>query len=368
MRHWSRNVERIPLVDFIDSCLRGVGQVVFMNNPITGLAILVALFVASPWLGSAGTIGLVVSTVTAALLGFERGAIRAGLYGFNGVLVGAALATFLTGPYDPAVIGYIVALSALSTILMAALSQAMSTAWGVPPLTLAFNVSTLLFLSAALNLKNGHLGPSIGPHVPVVAGTSVLTGLRATATSASVVDAPSLFNAIFRGIGQLFFADNPWSGLIMIAGILVCSRIAGVVALIGAIVGMLVGLVTGASGVAIYHGLWGYNSFAAAVAIGGVFYVLTWRSALLAVGCAIWTALLFGAIGALLTPWGLPALTLPFCAGTLAFVLIKGTTPRFISVPLAEITTPEEHLERRRGATGDPGRDAFGKIPAGRAT
>ena len=30
-----------PLLVFIDSCLRGIGQVCFMNNPVTGLAILV---------------------------------------------------------------------------------------------------------------------------------------------------------------------------------------------------------------------------------------------------------------------------------------------------------------------------------------
>ena len=55
-------VDDNPALAFVDSCLRGVGQVVFMNNPITGLLILVAMFVGEAWLGFAGVLGLVVST------------------------------------------------------------------------------------------------------------------------------------------------------------------------------------------------------------------------------------------------------------------------------------------------------------------
>ena len=73
MPGWAARVEDNPLLDFIDSCLRGVGQVCFMNNPITGLAILVAMFVAEPWLGFAGVVGVVVSTLSAVLIGMDRG-------------------------------------------------------------------------------------------------------------------------------------------------------------------------------------------------------------------------------------------------------------------------------------------------------
>ena len=70
-----------------------------------------------------------------------------------------------------------------------------------------------------------------------------------------------------------------------------CSRIAAIFALVGSTVGMLTGLALGANGVAIYNGLWGFNSFDAALAVGGVFFVLTWRSGLLAVGCAVLAAI-----------------------------------------------------------------------------
>lgn len=345
MPEWQRTVEQMPVADFIDYNLRGVGQVVFMNNPITGLLILAGMYVASPWLGVGGTIGLVVSTVTALLLGFDRGAIRAGLYGFNGVLVGAALATFLLGSWNPIVIVYIVVISAFSTVLMAALSKVFLSAWTVPPFTLPFNFATLIFFFGALNWAHVRFVPSIQPRMPAIAAVLPPSGF--------VGSLDTIVNAVLRGIGQLFFANSIWSGILIIIGILVASRIAAGFALIGSTVGMLTGVALGADGNAIYNGLWGFNSFDAALAVGGVFFVLSFSSGLFAVACAIATALFFGAISALLVPWGLPALTLPFCFGTLTFVLVKGLTGKLTPVAPEEITTPEEHLhlQRERAAT-----------------
>ncbi|MEO1377967.1 MAG: urea transporter [Cyanobacteria bacterium J06635_10] len=83
-------------LDGINITLRGIGQVIFANNPLAGLIILVAIFIDSPWLGICGLLGAIASTVTAILLKLNVGAIRNGVLGFNGTLVGLALGTFGT--------------------------------------------------------------------------------------------------------------------------------------------------------------------------------------------------------------------------------------------------------------------------------
>jgi urea transporter len=342
------------LLDFLDSCLRGVGQVCFMNNPVTGLAILIAMCFGEFWLGFAGALGLAVSTAAALLIGMDRGAIRAGLYGFNGVLVGAGLSLFLQPDWDLLVMVWIVVASALSTVLHAALARVFIGSFTVPPFTLAFNFMTLLFLIGALNFANGRAGGLIAPADAQVTGGSVSNTLRSAADAGSANNLEGVINAVFRGIGQLFFANSVWAGIIIIVGIAVCSRIAAAFAVVGSIVGMLTGLAVGANGVAIYNGLWGFNSFDAALAVGGVFFVLTLRVGILAVGCAVLAALLFGAISALFIPWGLPALTLPFCFATLAFVLLKGSSDKLEPIEAADITTPEEHLARSRAPEAPP--------------
>jgi urea transporter len=342
-------VLNIPVVGFIEYCLRGVGQVVFMNNPITGLFILVAAWIYDPWYGFAGTIAVIFSTLAALALGFDRDAIHAGLYGFNGVLVGLALALFLSPPRDVLVVVWIIVLSAASTVVMGALAAVFGGSWGVPPFTLAFNITTLLFLLTALQAAHGRLGMAVKPAVPSSGGPGVDTALRPSADAAGNTDVIAIVNAVFRGIGQLFFLNSILAGVLIIIGIAFCSRIAAGFALVGSIVGMLTGLALGANGVTIYNGLWGFNSFDAALAIAGVFYVLTWRSALLGIVCAAFTAVLFGAIASFFVPWGLPALTLPFCFGTLTFVLLKDASRYFKWVPPTEVVTPEEHLRRAHG-------------------
>jgi len=272
------------------------------------------------------------------------------------------MSLFLQPDWDVLVMVWIVVGAFFSTVLHAALANVFIGAFKVPPFTLAFNFMTLLFLIGALNYANGRTGGLIAPADAQVTGGSVSNTLRSAADTASANNVEGVFNAVFRGIGQLFFANSVWSGIIIIVGIAVCSRIAAGFALIGSAVGMATGLAVGASGVAIYNGLWGFNSFDAALAVGGVFFVLSWRSGLLAVACAVLTALLFGAIAALFVPWGLPALTLPFCFGTLAFVLLKGASDKLEPIEVADITTPEEHLGGARTArAGEVGRLA---VPA----
>jgi urea transporter len=348
MPGWAERVDGNPVLAFVDSCLRGVGQVCFMNNPITGLAILAGMFVAEAWLGFAGVLGVAVSTLAALLIGMDRGATRAGLYGFNGVLVGAGMSLFLQPDWDGLVMVWIAVAAAFSTVLHAALANVFIGAFKVPPFTLAFNFMTLLFLIGALNYANGRVGGLVAPADAQVTSGEVSNTLRSAADAATANNLEGAANAIFRGIGQLFFANSVAAGIIIVVGLAVCSRIAAIFALLGSATGMLTGLAVGASGVSIYNGLWGFNSFDAALAVGGVFFVLTVRSGVLAIACAVLTALLFGAIGALFVPWGLPALTLPFCFGTLAFVLLKGASTKLEPVAVEDITTPEEHLSHKR--------------------
>lgn len=359
MPEWSRRLEERPGPAFVDSCLRGVGQIIFMNNPISGLLILSALWIASGWLGLATTIGVLASTATALLLGLDRSAIRGGLHGFNGALVGAGLATFLAPEFDVGAMVYIVGVAAFSTVLAATLARILVPALGVPPLTLPFNFATLAFLLAAFAFASGDLASTIEPQLPAL-GAEVETTLQAESDAPGDPGAEGALNAILRGVAQLFFADSAVAGALILVGILVCSRIAAGFAVVGSVVGLLVALAVGGDGLDAYHGLWGYNSMVTAVAIGGVFYVLSWRSALLAVACAVVAAFLFAAVGTLLAPLGLPALTLPFCLATLAFLILKDEASGLNAVKLEEVTTPEAHRRLARplpGVTpvGDPG-------------
>ncbi|MFB8787778.1 MAG: urea transporter, partial [Potamolinea sp.] len=83
-----------PLLDFVNATLRGISQVIFVNNPLSGLLILTAMFIQSPWLGVMSLVGTATATLMAIALKANQGAIQNGIFGLNGMLVGAAMAFF----------------------------------------------------------------------------------------------------------------------------------------------------------------------------------------------------------------------------------------------------------------------------------
>ena len=101
LTQWEACCSRSPALRFVDIGLRGFGQVMFQDNSLTGLLFLAAIAWGSivagvPHVLLAGVLGVVASTLTAVWLNADKTALMAGLYGYNGVLVGLALATFLS--------------------------------------------------------------------------------------------------------------------------------------------------------------------------------------------------------------------------------------------------------------------------------
>lgn len=343
MPTWSVFANRWPVLAAVDSLLRGVGQIAFMNNPVTGLLILVALLATDTHVGVMTIAGLVVSTFTAWLLRLDRRQIRAGLFGYNGALAGAALAVFLLPRWGGEILLGAALCGAASTIVQVAVSAALGPL-RLPPLTLSFNVVAIAFLSSTYAGGRIQRAPGLD-EVPRVASVHPVTP---PADSGSGLNNPTAcFNAIFRGIAQLFLVHGVVAGVLIAIAILVCSPVAMAMAVVGSAAGALVGVALGANAVDVYHGLWGFNSFITAVAIGGVFIAPTPRSLCYALTAAAAAAIAYGALATVLGRFGAPPLTLPFCLTTLVFLLIKDATPLFSTVPLSDTTTADAHRRPR---------------------
>lgn len=336
---WERLVERSPVLVAIDTLLRGTGQVMFQNNPLTGLLFLVGIFANAPLLGAAGLLGLATSTLTALLLGVDRGLIRNGLFGFNGILVGIALAVFLQ--FDPLVAVYIVFGAAVSTVVMMAFINLLAP-WEMPALTAPFVLTTWPLLFAVYHFASFRPTALIAPATLSV-GAPVPTALAAAPGAPGAgLTAENLLQAFLRGVGEVMFQDSALTGALFLLGILANSRFSALFAALGSAIGILVALALGGNGVWIYHGLYGFNPVLCAIAVGGLFYVLTWRSALYALLCAVLGTVLTASFTTFLTPIGMPALTAPFVLSTWLFVWPKHHFRALDPVALARVTTAEQ--------------------------
>ena len=86
----------------------------FQNNPLTGLLILIGMFVQSSRVAVHGIIAIISGNLAGAYaMGFDPSLLSCGLLGYNSFLVGLALATFYSpekheGYYWPVLVGAIV--------------------------------------------------------------------------------------------------------------------------------------------------------------------------------------------------------------------------------------------------------------------
>lgn len=331
----AKGLTATPLGSFVDAVLRGCGQVMFQNNPLTGLLFFAGMFYNSWELGLCALLGTIVSTGTAMLLGADRGAVGAGLFGFNGTLAGVALPFYFV--FSPELLLYVVLNAALSTIIMAALMNFLGK-WGVPALTAPFVLATWTLMFCASQFGALHTGPLLAASIPD----------PAAAIPAASITGTTFWEGVTKGVGEVMFQDNVVTGVVFVVAILVNSRISAVFAVLGSLAGLLTALVLQAPETPLRLGLYGYNSVLCGIALGGVFYFLNWKTLLYALGCMVVGSIATASISVMLAPIGMPALTWPFIIVTWFFLFASRMFTQIEEVPADKGGTAEQNLKLSR--------------------
>lgn len=322
--------ESHSLHDFIDAALRGVGQVLFQNHPLSGalflLAILANSLLDAEALSSRGVtplllfygalLGTLVGTATARLLRVDRQAIADSLYGYNGTLVGIAVPFFFRADSSSAMLGLImgiVASTAFSSGLMAAASHLLAR-WKLPALTAPFVLTTWLVMGAAFAFGG-------------LEGSGYMPGAPAAPPPAMPLDPAAIGQGLLTGVGQVMLQGHAVAGALMLIGLLVNSRRAFVFALLGSGLGLLLGAMQGAPTATLSAGLHGFNPVLTGIALGAVFGArYATLTALLGMGATVVATEL---LTAGLASSGLPALTAPFILVTWLFLAARTLPSRF---------------------------------------
>jgi urea transporter len=309
---WERLCAASGIVRFVDINLRGTGQVMFQDNPLSGALFLAAIGWGSyaagvPRVAIAGLLAVVVATLTAQWLRVEQAPLRSGLYGYNGILVGLALATFL-GP-GALMWVYVVLGAAVSVVVMLATANAVKP-WG-SALTFPFVLTTWLLLLATYGFS-GLAG------VALPAGNVVTAFQPYEASPLKLID---LAQGVLHSISQVFLKGSGVAALLLIAGLAVNSLAAAAFALAGAVVAVMTAHLFGAESELVAGGLLGFSPVLTAIALGTVFYQPSLRVAAYTTLATVFTVIAQAALNVALTPFAIPALTAPFVLVTWLFLL-----------------------------------------------
>jgi urea transporter len=306
----------------VRTALRGVGQVFFQENALTGACFILGIALSSPLMAAGAAIGAAIGTATARLLKFDEAETTAGIYGFNSTLVG--IATFFF--FRPGAASIV--LLVLGCVVAAPVTRLARRHVPFPTYTAPFIVTTwaLYFLGTALGA--GPSGPGYGPLVPDIA---LGTGPDAT----------------FHGVSQVMFQASLWTAILFLVGIALSDWRHAAWVLAASIIGMLVAgyhvdaarraldperLIERDHFETIRLGLYGYNATLAAVAL------YLWRRSLIPPLLGI---LLSVPLTELIPRLGLPALTAPFVLATWIVLAFGWLDERFLH-PRPEPRRPEE--------------------------
>ncbi|CAO4141638.1 urea transporter [Methylorubrum aminovorans] len=308
--------------------LRGASQVFFMENAATGLLFFVAMAYASSLTGNWATtigaaLGVLVATLTARLLDCDAPSVSSGLYGFNGILVGAALPTFIAS--SPQLWAAIVIGAAASTVVTAAFSATLTDKWGIPGSTGPFVLTGWLMVAAAYSF--GRL--QVTGDAPRLAADLV----RGAAGIPGPADLVAIF---FRNIAQVYLLGSAVSGAIILVGILIASVPAGIAAAAGSLVSLVVALAMGADPSAVSQGLYGFSPVLTAMAVGVIFLTPSPRVAVYAGLATVTTVFVQGALDALVAPAGIPSFTAPYVLTMYLFIAPKRLLAPHPHAPVAD--------------------------------
>lgn len=283
--------------------LRGIAQVFFQENALTGACFLLGILVTSPIMAVGALVGSAIGYATARLAKFDAAENAGGIYGFNATLVG--IATFFF--FQPSVLSVILML--VGCVVATVLTWLARKYLPFPTYTAPFVVTTWVIhaLGKAMNASPVEGYPALVPDPPL----------------------PFVAEAVSHGIGQVMFQGSLWAGLLFLIGIAISDRRHAALVLAGSIVGMLVAmhhttevtravdhyrLVDRALFDNIRIGLYGFNATLAPVAL------FLWRKSLIP---AVLGMILTVPISEIIPHFGVPALTAPFVLATW-LVLILG--------------------------------------------
>lgn len=273
------------LMRFIQTILRGIGQVMFQNNVYSGILFLIGIFYNSWLLGLAALFGTIISTSTARILKYSKEDINNGLYGFNGTLTGIAVLLFFEVNY--ATILALITGAVLSTLIMHFLKKIL------PAYTAPFVLATWLVIYLLLFIFN----------VPLMS------------SSTPAENTFNILTASSNSFGQVMFQENVITGLFFLLAIFVNNRLMAIYAIYAAVLGSLVGWLFSQPISNVNTGLMGYNAILCAIALTGK----NWKDFLWITLAILLSTLLNIGLGIT----GIITLTAPFVLATWVILKLK---------------------------------------------
>jgi len=253
---------------FLNGLINSYSQIFFSNNKVFGTLLLIVSFF-DIWSGVAGMLAVVSSNVFAYALGFDRYKIEKGTYAYNGLLTGLGVGLY----FQPSVeLFFIIIFISLLILFLNVSFEAWLGKYRLPFLSIPFLIGIWIIDLSGSSFLNIWLSDRSIYFVNSIYGLG----------GNSLVNLYNWWNEIpfiyslkvyFLSLGAIFFQYNVFAGILISIGILIYSRIAFSLSLLGFYTAYYFYSFIGADLTELSHTYIGFNFILTAISLGGFFLV-----------------------------------------------------------------------------------------------
>ncbi|MEI7661591.1 MAG: urea transporter [Bacteroidota bacterium] len=313
---------------FLSGVLNSYTQIFFSDSRIFAMILVMVTFF-DLWAGVSGIMAVFVSNTVAYLMGLNRVKIKRGYYGFNSLLVGLGLGVFYQpGPQFFIILGF----ASLLTLFLTVWMEGVIGKYGLPFLSLSFLIGTW-FVSLATRqftaLQVSERGIYMTNEMFTLGGRHMV----ASYNWLTDIGIPESVRLYFTSLGAIFFQYHLFAGILIALGLLIYSRIAFMLSLLGFFSAYAYYYFIGADIHELSYSFIGFNFILTSIAVGGFFIIPSRWSFLWVILLTPIISIILTSTQAIFSIFQLSVYSLPFNLVVLLFLYALKFRERFFDKP-----------------------------------
>ena len=325
----------------LPATLNSYSIIFFFNNRLLASIIMLVTFF-NFFAGLSGLLAVLITVLIANSMGFDKIQLKSGVYSFNALLTGIGMGTF----FDPGLVFFtLLLLTALLTLILSVTLGGWLYKYGLPFLSIPFVITFWFILLPSSQFENlGLTQRNIYwmNEMYAIGGNPMLKFFQ-TMDSLPI---HKMVDIYLRSMSSIFFQDNLIAGLLIAIALLICSRIAFSLSVIGFVSAYFFAKFTGSAAASITYYNIGANYIMVAIAIGGFYVIPSKHSYLWTVFLVPLTSLVLLFMSKLLGFIHLPVFSLPFSFVVILFVyflMLRINPSKLVLTPIQKYS-PEINL------------------------
>jgi len=256
------------IVHFASSVINSYAQIFFSKNLIFAFILFIVSFF-DFYAGLSGLLAVIISNITAYLIGFNKYNIKLGYYGFNNLLVGLGLGVYYQPNFEFLMVLFF---ASLLTLLITVALEGIVGKYGLPYLSISFLLVLWMVSLATREFKSlviSERGIYTLNEMFTLGGYNLVKIYQYFGE----LNLPEYVSLYFRSLGAILFQYSLFAGILVALGLLIYSRIAFILSIFGFGSAYLFYKLIGGNVQELSYGYIGFNFILTSIAIGGFFIV-----------------------------------------------------------------------------------------------